>query len=469
MHHCAWGPTPTRSRSAHARLARLFLALAASGRSLSLMRKFTKSSKLFDRANKVLVGGVNSPVRAFKSVGATPLFITKARGARITDADGNEYIDYVSSWGPAILGHAPKGLLKELARVAARGTSFGAPTEREIALAERVRTLMPNLEKIRFVSSGTEATMSAVRVARAATGRDKIIKFAGCYHGHSDAFLVAAGSGATTLGVPTSPGVSRAAAADTLVAPYNNLPALERLCAEHHGQIGALIVEPIAGNMGVVPPARGYLQGLRELCDRERIVLIFDEVISGFRASPGGAQAVYGIKPDLTCLGKIIGGGLPVGAYGGRSDLMDMVAPVGPVYQAGTLSGNPLAMAAGLWTLDHLTPRMYKTLSKLGAQLAEGFADAAREAGIDLQVNGVGSVLTPFFTTSPVTDYDSALTADTDAYGAFFRGMLQRGIYPPPSQFEAWFVSAAHTPRDVAVTVRAARETLRRMKNKSSR
>ncbi len=424
-------------------------------------RKYTKSSRLFQRANQVLVGGVNSPVRAFKSVGATPLFITKARGARITDADGNEYIDYVSSWGPAILGHAPKGLLKELARAAARGTSFGAPTELEIALGERVRKLMPNVEKVRFVSSGTEATMSAVRVARAATGRDKIVKFAGCYHGHADPFLVAAGSGATTLGVPTSPGVSRAAAADTLVAPYNNLDALARLCAEHHGQIAAVIVEPIAGNMGVVPPAAGYLPGLRELCARERIILIFDEVISGFRAATGGAQAIYGVKPDLTCLGKIVGGGLPVGAYGGRRDLMDMVAPVGPVYQAGTLSGNPLAMAAGLWTLGQLSPRLYKTLSTLGARLAAGFADAAREAGIPLQVNGIGSVLTPFFTSEPVTDYDSALKANTTAYAAFFRGMLERGIYPPPSQFEAWFVSAAHTERDIDRTVRAARETLR--------
>jgi glutamate-1-semialdehyde 2,1-aminomutase len=431
-------------------------------------RKYTKSSKLFQRANQVLVGGVNSPVRAFKAVGATPLFITQARGARITDADGNEYIDYVSSWGPAILGHAPRGLLKELARVAARGTSFGAPTELEIALAERVRKLMPNMEKIRFVSSGTEATMSAVRVARAATGRDKIVKCAGCYHGHSDAFLVAAGSGATTLGVPTSPGVSRAVAADTLVAPYNNLPALTRLCEAHHGQIAALIVEPIAGNMGVVPPAEGYLQGLRELCERERILLIFDEVISGFRAALGGAQAIYRVKPDLTCLGKIIGGGLPVGAYGGRSDLMDMVAPVGPVYQAGTLSGNPLAMAAGLWTLGRLSSRTYRTLSTLGAQLAEGFAAAARDADVPLQVNGIGSVLTPFFTSEPVTDYDSALKANTTAYGTFFRGMLDRGIYPPPSQFEAWFISAAHTAADINRTIRAARETMMEMGERES-
>jgi glutamate-1-semialdehyde 2,1-aminomutase len=426
-------------------------------------RKFTKSSKLFQRANDVLVGGVNSPVRAFKSVGATPLFITGARGARITDADGNDYIDYVTSWGPAILGHAPRGLLKPLQRAAARGTSFGAPTELEIALAEGVRKLMPSIEKIRFVSSGTEATMSAVRVARAATSRDKIVKFEGCYHGHADPFLVAAGSGALTLGVPTSPGVPRSVAADTLVAPYNDLDTLRRLCSEHHGSIAALIVEPIAGNMGVVPPAAGYLQGLRELCDREGIILIFDEVISGFRASPGGAQAIYGVKPDLTCLGKIIGGGLPVGAYGGRRDLMDLVAPVGPVYQAGTLSGNPLAVTAGLWTLSQLSGRMYRYLAQLGVRLAAGFADAARDAGIPLQVNAAGSVLTPFFTSEPVTNFESAVKSNTAAYGAFFRGMLARGVYPPPSQFEAWFISAAHTARDIDATVKAARETMMEM------
>jgi len=431
-------------------------------------RKHTKSSKLFQRANRVLVGGVNSPVRAFKSVGATPLFITSARGARITDADGNEYIDYVMSWGPALLGHAPRGLLKELRRVADRGTSFGAPTELEIALGERVRRLMPSIDKIRFVSSGTEATMSAVRVARAATRRDTIIKFEGCYHGHSDGFLVAAGSGALTLGVPTSPGVPGGVAALTLVAPYNDLDALERLCSEHRGQIAALIVEPIAGNMGVVTPARGYLEAVRQLCDRERIVLIFDEVISGFRASMGGAQALYNVRPDLTCLGKIIGGGLPVGAYGGRADLMDMVAPIGPVYQAGTLSGNPLAMAAGLWTLGQLSARVYRGLSKLGERLASGLAHAAREAGLPLQVNGIGSVLTPFFTSTPVTDYTSAVMASTTAYAEFFRGMLARGIYPPPSQFEAWFLSTAHTARDVDRTIDAARAVMLEMKDGSA-
>jgi glutamate-1-semialdehyde 2,1-aminomutase len=431
-----------------------------------MARRYSKSSRLFARANDVLVGGVNSPVRAFKSVGASPLFITSARGSRITDADGNEYIDYVMSWGPALLGHAPKGLLKELARAAARGTSFGAPTELEIALAERVRKLMPSVEKVRFVSSGTEATMSAVRVARASTSRDKVVKFEGCYHGHSDAFLVAAGSGALTLGVPTSPGVSRAVAADTLVAPYNDLAAVTRLCGEYRGQVAAVIAEPIAGNMGVVPPARGYLEGLRALCDREGIVLIFDEVISGFRAAPGGAQAIYGVRPDLTCLGKIIGGGLPVGAYGGRRELMNLVSPEGPVYQAGTLSGNPLAMTAGLWTLNQLSPKIYRTLSQLGERLAAGLADAAREAGVPLQVNGIGSVVTPFFTSEPVTNFTSAVKSNTAAYGAFFRGMIARGIYPPPSQYEAWFISAAHTVRDIDTTIKAARAAMLEMESR---
>jgi glutamate-1-semialdehyde 2,1-aminomutase len=425
-----------------------------------MARRVRKSSQLFTRAQQVLVGGVNSPVRAFKAVGATPLFITSARGARIVDADGNEYVDYVMSWGPMIHGHAPRGLQKVLARAAARGTSFGAPTELEIGLADRVRRLMPSIEKIRFVSSGTEATMSAVRLARAATGRDKVLKFEGCYHGHADAFLVAAGSGAMTYGVPTSPGVPAATAADTLIAIYNDRESVSQVIAAHRGQIAAIIVEPVAGNMGVVPPAPGFLQHLRSVCTAENILLIFDEVISGFRAAPGGAQAIYKVTPDLTCLGKIIGGGLPVGAYGGRADLMDMVSPVGPVYQAGTLSGNPLAMAAGQWTLDALRPRLYRQLAALGEQLASGLADAARAAGVPLQVNGMGSVLTPFFSAEPVIDYGSAARSDTAAYAAFFRGMLARGIYPPPSQFEAWFLSGAHTPRDVERTVRAARAAM---------
>jgi glutamate-1-semialdehyde 2,1-aminomutase len=423
--------------------------------------RYPKSEKLFAASSRILPGGVDSPVRAFKSVNATPLFVTRGRGARIEDADGHTYIDYVMSWGPLIHGHAPKGLLKALIVTAARGTSFGAPTELETRLAHRVAMLMPSIERVRFVSSGTEAAMSAVRVARAATKRDKIVKFEGCYHGHADAFLVQAGSGAMTLGVPTSPGVPAAAAADTLLARYNDLDSVETVVRANRGQIAAIVVEPIAGNMGLVPPRDGFLQGLRTLCDRDGILLVFDEVISGFRAAPGGAQQVFGIRPDLTCLGKIIGGGLPVGAYGGRTDLMNLVSPAGPVYQAGTLSGNPLAMTAGLWALEELTPRLYKHLAKLGAQLAAGLADAARAANVPLQVNAFGSLLTPFFTDQPVRDYQTALTADTAKYAAFFTGMLARGIYLPPSQFEAWFLSAAHTSGDVEKTVKAAKDVMK--------
>ena len=423
--------------------------------------RYPQSEKLFAAASRILPGGVDSPVRAFKSVGATPLFIVRGRGAHIEDADGHEYVDYVMSWGPLIHGHAPKGLLKVLAQTASRGTSFGAPTELETQLAHRVAMLMPSMERIRFVSSGTEAAMSAARVARAATGRDKIIKFEGCYHGHADSFLVQAGSGATTLGIPTSPGVPAAAAADTLLARYNDLDSVRHIVNQHRGQIAAVFIEPIAGNMGVVPPADGFLQGLRGLCDREGTLLVFDEVISGFRATTGGAQQLYGVRPDLTCLGKIIGGGLPVGAYGGRADVMALVAPAGPVYQAGTLSGNPLAMAAGLWALQELSPRLYKHMAKLGGQLAARLADAARDAGVPLQVNAFGSLLTPFFTDRPVRDYASALSADTAGYGRFFRGMLARGIYLPPSQFEAWFLSGAHTPRDIDKTVKAARDAMK--------
>jgi glutamate-1-semialdehyde 2,1-aminomutase len=425
--------------------------------------RYPASRKLFVAASRILPGGVDSPVRAFKSVGATPLFIVRGRGAEIEDADGHKYIDYVMSWGPLIHGHAPKGLAKALGAAAARGTSFGAPTELETRLAQRVAVLMPSMERVRFVSSGTEATMSAVRVARAATKRDKILKFEGCYHGHADAFLVQAGSGALTLGVPTSPGVPAAVARETLLATYNDLESVERVLSEHRGQVAAIIIEPIAGNIGVVPPRDGFLQGLRGLCDRDGILLIFDEVISGFRAAVGGAQQVYGVRPDLTCLGKIIGGGLPVGAYGGRAALMELVAPAGPVYQAGTLSGNPLAMTAGLWSLEALTPRLYKHLSRLGAQLASGLADAARASGVPLQVNGFGSLLTAFFTDQPVRDYQSALTADTERYARFFREMLARGIYLPPSQFEAWFLSGAHSAGHVEKTLKAAREAFKKV------
>lgn len=424
-----------------------------------------RSDGLFARARQILPGGVDSPVRAFAAVGGRPLFIRRAQGAYIEDVDGRRYIDYVMSWGPLIHGHAPRGLVAALAQAARRGTSYGAPIELEVRLGERVRALMPAVERVRFVNSGTEATMSALRVARAATTRDRVIKFEGCYHGHADAFLVKAGSGATTLGVPTSPGVARGAAADTLLARYNDLQSVDRLFDRHPNEIAAIIVEPIAGNMGVVLPASGFLAGLRELCARHGAVLVFDEVISGFRASAGGAQQIYDVAPDLTCLGKIIGGGLPVGAYGGRADLMELVSPAGPVYQAGTLAGNPLAMTAGLWALARLNAALHKRLAHLGARLAAGLAEAARAAGVALQVNAFGSVLTPFFTDAPVTDYTSALRADTARYAAFFRGMLARGVYLPPSQFEAWFLSAAHTRADVDRTIRAARAAMKTMTN----
>ena len=426
-------------------------------------RRTPASARSFAAASRILPGGVDSPVRAFKSVGATPLFVTRAKGSRLVDVDGHEYIDYVMSWGPLIHGHAPKGLLKALAAAAARGTSFGAPTDLETHLGQRVATLMPSIERVRFVSSGTEATMSAVRVARAATMRDKIVKFAGCYHGHADGFLVQAGSGALTLGVPTSPGVPAAAAAETLLAKYNDVASVDALFDRYRSQIAAVIVEPIAGNIGVVPPREGFLQGLRDACTRHGALLIFDEVISGFRAAAGGAQQVFGIKPDLTCLGKIIGGGLPVGAYGGRADLMSLVAPAGPVYQAGTLSGNPLAMTAGLWSLAELSPKLYRHLAKIGAKLAGGLADAARDARVPMQVNAFGSLVTPFFTSEPVRDLQSAMTSDTARYAAFFRGMLAQGVYPPPSQFEAWFLSGAHTEKDIDKTIRAARAALKHL------
>jgi glutamate-1-semialdehyde 2,1-aminomutase len=418
--------------------------------------RYARSEKLFTAASRILPGGVDSPVRAFKAVGAIPLFIERGRGAYLEDVDGHTYIDYVMSWGPLIHGHAPRGLVKALSAAAANGTSFGAPIELETRLAQRVAMLMPSMERVRFVSSGTEAAMSAVRVARAATKRDKIVKFEGCYHGHADSFLVQAGSGAMTLGVPTSPGVPAGAAADTLIARYNNVDSVERLFEQNDGKIAAIVVEPIAGNMGVAPPQEGFLQGLRAICDRAGALLVFDEVISGFRVAAGGAQQVFGIRPDLTCLGKIIGGGLPVGAYGGRADVMELVAPAGPVYQAGTLSGNPLAMTAGLWCLENLSATLYQHLARIGAMLATGLAEAARRAGVPLQVNAFGSILTPFFTNHPVRDFQSASTADTGAYARFFRAMLERGIYPPPSQYEAWFISGAHTTADIAKTVRAA-------------
>ena len=425
------------------------------------MKKPTQSQKLFARATQILPGGVDSPVRAFHAVGSSPLFIRRGSGATIEDVDGNRYIDYVMSWGPLIHGHSPKGLVQAISSAARRGTSFGAPSPLEHELGERVRALMPSLERVRFVSSGTEAAMSAIRVARAFTKRELIIKFEGCYHGHADAFLVKAGSGALTLGIPTSPGVPAAVARQTLLARYNSIASVDALIDAHPDAIAAVIVEPIAGNIGVVPPTDGFLTGLRERCLRHGMLLIFDEVISGFRASAGGAQAVFDVRPDLTCLGKIIGGGFPVGAYGGRAAIMDLVAPAGPVYQAGTLSGNPVAMTAGLWALKRLNSTLYQQLARRGSMLAAGLAEAARDARVAVQVNAFGSLVTPFFTASAVRDYESALAADTSAYATFFRGMLARGVYLPPSQFEAWFLSAAHTDAHIKRTVAAARAAMK--------
>ena len=420
------------------------------------------SQKLFERAKARIPGGVNSPVRAFRSVGGNPLFIQSAAGARLRDVDGNEYIDYVGSWGPMILGHAHPRVLEAIRRAAAHGTSFGAPTELEVRMAELIARMVPSIEVVRMVNSGTEATMSALRVARAFTGREKIVKFEGCYHGHADPFLIKAGSGAMTLSVPDSPGVPAAVAAGTLSAEFNNLRSLEALVEGHRGAIAAVIVEPVVGNMGCVPPDPGFLHGVRSICTREGIVLIFDEVMTGFRLAPGGAQELYGIRPDLTTLGKIIGGGLPVGAYGGRRDIMAMVAPSGPVYQAGTLSGNPLAMAAGYETLTMLNedPGFYGRLESLSASLSAGIQEIIDRNGFPITQNRVGSMSTLFFAPTPVRDYATALGADTKRFGVYFREMLARGIYLAPSQFEAGFVSIAHTAADIDATVEAARGAL---------
>jgi glutamate-1-semialdehyde 2,1-aminomutase len=417
----------------------------------------TQSEELFARALRLIPGGVNSPVRAFKAVGGTPLFIRKAEGSRIWDADGKAYIDYVGSWGPMILGHAHPAVVEAVQEAAARGTSYGAPCAAEVELAARVTRLVPSIEKVRFVSSGTEASMSALRLARGFTGRRKILKFAGCYHGHADGLLVAAGSGVATLGIPGSPGVPEGTVADTLVAPFNDVDAIETLAGSHGADLAAVIIEPVAGNMGCVAPREGYLEALREITRRIGAVLIFDEVMTGFRLAMGGAQELYGITPDLTCLGKILGGGLPVAAYGGRAEIMDKVAPVGPVYQAGTLSGNPLAMAAGCAALDALRGgATYERLDALSIRLQVGLARGAQAAGVMLTVNRVGSMFTPFFCRGPVTDFESAKSSDTAAFSRFFHAMLKRGVYLPPAQFEAAFVSLAHSERDIDETVRAA-------------
>ncbi|MGQ9511662.1 glutamate-1-semialdehyde 2,1-aminomutase [Thermodesulfitimonas sp.] len=426
--------------------------------------QFARSESLFTTAQRYLPGGVNSPVRAFKAVGCQPIFIAQGNGSRVLDVDGNSFIDYVCSWGPLILGHAHPAVVEAVKTTAERGTSYGAPTELEVELAKRIVDALPAVEMVRLVNSGTEATMSAVRLARAYTRRSKIVKFEGCYHGHADAFLIKAGSGALTLGVPTSPGVPETVAGDTLIAPYNDLAMVEEIFQRAGEEIAAVILEPVAGNMGVVPPEPGFLEGLRRLCTAYGALLVFDEVITGFRVGYGGAQERYGVLPDLTCLGKIIGGGLPVGAYGGKRAIMELVVPAGPVYQAGTLSGNPLAVAAGIATLDLLRePGTYERLEALGARLAAGLEAAAQEAGVPVTVNRVGSLLTVFFTPGPVKDYASATTADTGRFAAFFREMLAGGIYLPPSQFEALFVSLAHSVADIEETVAVATQAFRRV------
>ena len=421
------------------------------------MKNINRSKRLFEEAQRYLPGGVDSPVRAFRAVGGTPLFIKRGHGSRLYDEDGNEFIDYIGSWGPLILGHAHPRVVKAVKKAVENGSSFGAPTELETTLAKLISEAIPSIEMVRFVNSGTEATMSAIRLARAFTGRSKMVKFAGCYHGHSDGLLAKAGSGMATLGIPNSPGVPAAVTADTLVALYNNIEAVEQLFKNFASDIAAVIVEPIAGNMGAVLPKPGFLERLRSLTRQFGALLIFDEVITGFRVAYGGAQQLYKITPDLTCLGKIIGGGLPVGAYGGRRDIMEMVAPSGPVYQAGTLAGNPLAMTAGIETITILKESgAYRELEKKTSLLAKGIIKAASKAGVDIQLPRIGSMFTVFFVKDVVTDYETAIRADTTLYAKFFHQMLSHGVYLPPSQFEAAFVSVAHTHRVIQATISAA-------------
>jgi glutamate-1-semialdehyde 2,1-aminomutase len=421
-----------------------------------------KSHAIFSRAKQLMPGGVNSPARAFGAVGGEPIVFDSAQGAYLYDVDGNRYIDYIGSWGPMILGHAHPAVIEAVREAALAGTSYGAPTAREVELAELICELVPSVERVRLVSSGTEATMSAVRLARAATDRPKLIKFQGCYHGHGDAFLIKAGSGAATFGQPSSPGVTPGTAADTLNARYNDLASVEALFAANRGEVAAVIVEPVAANMGTVAPEPGFLAGLKRLTGEAGALLIFDEVITGFRLALGGAQELYGVMPDLTTLGKVVGGGLPVGAYGGHADLMEKMAPVGPVYQAGTLSGNPLATAAGLAQLRALAddPGIYQRLDRLGATLADGMTRALAESPVEGSLNRVGSLLCLYFAAGPIRDWDGAEGADTQRFAAYFNAMLSQGIYLAPSQFEAAFLGAAHTEEDVARTIEAARVAL---------
>lgn len=423
----------------------------------------SKSEQLFATAIDLIPGGVNSPVRAFRGVGGTPVFIKSAKGAKITDVDGNSYIDYVGSWGPMILGHADDEVVTALQAVAANGTSFGAPTELEVQLAQEVIDAVPSIEMVRMVSSGTEATMSAIRLARGVTGRDRIVKFEGCYHGHGDSLLVKAGSGVATLGLPDSPGVPSVLAQNTITLPFNDADALKQAFA-NHADIAAVIIEPVVGNMGCVPPRTGYLEAVRSLTTKHGALLIFDEVMTGFRVARGGAQELYGIKPDITTLGKIIGGGLPVGAYGGSREIMNHTAPAGPVYQAGTLSGNPLSMTAGLVTLRRLRDKtVYERLENSSGRLCDGLERAARDAGITTITNRVGSMWTSFFTSDPVVDWSSANKSNREMYGRFFHAMLDAGVYLAPSQFEAAFVSLAHTDEIIETTIEAARKAFTRI------
>jgi glutamate-1-semialdehyde 2,1-aminomutase len=424
-----------------------------------------KSKKLFEEAKKYIPGGVNSPVRAFKSVGGDPLFIERGKGSKFYDVDGNEYIDYIGSWGPHLFGHNPPFIIESLLKAIENGTSFGAPTEMEVKMAQLITELVPSVELVRMVNSGTEATMSAVRAARGYTGREKFIKFEGCYHGHADYFLIKAGSGALTLGIPTSPGVTKGNAADTLLADYNDINSIKKLVSSNKNEIAAVIIEPIAGNMGVVKVKDDFIKELRAICDEKKIVLIFDEVMTGFRVAAGGAQEVLGIKPDLSTFGKIIGGGLPVGAFGGKQEIMEKIAPSGPVYQAGTLSGNPLAMAAGYAALKHIkdNPGIYNELEENSAYLENGFKENLKSVGKNYAMNRVGSMMCMFFTEGVVDDFKSAVSSDTVLYGKYFHEMLNRGIYLAPAQFEALFVSTAHSKEDLDKTIKAHGESLEKI------